>query len=293
MKNSSTRIPGSSKPNGVQKVPKLILAIGKSLQFISPLLAMRFAIRLFGIPIRHPRPEREKMMVKSAQSEFLIIPELNKKIQIFTYGYSKKKALLVHGWSGRGTQMYAIADKLLENGYMTVSFDAPAHGNSTGKTTMMPEFMTCCQELDRKFGPFHVVIGHSLGGMALLNSNRTGLRTSKIVSIGAGDKISDIIKDFVKVIGLKQAIALKMIKHLNKKFGADIDTYASSAEANDLELPVLIIHDSQDRQIPVSCAYAIRQNLKTGQLLITQGLGHNRILNDPETIRRIVSFALE
>ena len=69
---------------------------------------------------------------------------------------------MVHGWSGRGTQLYAIADKLLENGFMTISFDGPAHGQSSGKTTMMPEFMETCLEIDKKYGPFEIGIGHSL-----------------------------------------------------------------------------------------------------------------------------------
>jgi alpha-beta hydrolase superfamily lysophospholipase len=52
-----------------------------------------------------------------------------------------KKILLVHGWSGRGTQLFKIADELLKQGYSTISFDAPAHGKSPGKTIMV-DFIT-------------------------------------------------------------------------------------------------------------------------------------------------------
>ena len=90
------------------------------------------------------------MMAKSAQKEMLFIPELNKKVMVYTYGYSKRKVLLVHGWSGRGTQLYKIADKLLENGFMTISFDAPADGKSPGNSTMMTEFIATSKYLEEK-----------------------------------------------------------------------------------------------------------------------------------------------
>ena len=126
------------------KIPASIIATGKILQFIAPPLATLFAIKLFRTPIRFKTPSREKMMAESAQKKMVLIPELNQEVMVYSYGYSKRKVLLIHGWSGRGTQLFKIADKLLENGFMTISFDAPAHGNSTGKKTMMNEFVKTC-----------------------------------------------------------------------------------------------------------------------------------------------------
>jgi alpha-beta hydrolase superfamily lysophospholipase len=83
-----------------------------------------------------------------------------------------KKVLLVHGWSGRGTQLFKIADELLKQGYSTISFDAPAHGKSPGKTTIMVDFITTILEIEKQFGPFDAAIGHSLGGMSVLNNKK-------------------------------------------------------------------------------------------------------------------------
>jgi alpha-beta hydrolase superfamily lysophospholipase len=82
-----------------------------------------------------------------------------------------KRVLLVHGWSGRGTQLFKIADELLKQGYSTISFDAPAHGKSPGKTTIMVDFITTI-EINKQFGPFDAAIGHSLGGMSVLNAKK-------------------------------------------------------------------------------------------------------------------------
>jgi pimeloyl-ACP methyl ester carboxylesterase len=54
--------------------------------------------------------------------------------------------------------------------------------------------------------------------------------------------------------------------------------------------PTLVIHDSEDKIVDVSSAIAIRQNLSNGELLMTNGLGHNKILKDPDVIQRIIDF---
>jgi len=271
-------------------IPTSIIYTGKILQFFSTNLATKFAIKLFGTPLRHKTPEREKMMAKSAQKELVHIPELKKDVMVYTYGYSKRKVLLVHGWSGRGTQLYKIADKLLENGFMTISFDTPAHGKSPGNFTMMTEFIATSKYLEEKFGPFEIAIGHSLGGMAVLNSLKRFLSVKKAVIIGSGDIISDIIKSFVKKLELSNKLVEKMKQIFLKKYGEDIDNYSASIAAIDVKIPVLVIHDTEDKEVPVECAYNIRKNLSFGEILITNGLGHTRILKDNIVIDRIIEF---
>ncbi|REE82334.1 pimeloyl-ACP methyl ester carboxylesterase [Lutibacter oceani] len=283
--------PSKSKlTNNVPKIPASIIHIGKFLQLFMPPLATKYAIRLFATPIKYKTPEREKMMAKSAQKEMVLIPNLNKEVMVYSYGYSKRKVLLIHGWSGRGTQLYKIADKLLENGFMTISFDAPAHGKSTGKTTMMTEFIATALFLEEKYGPFEIAIGHSLGGMSTLNSVKQGLKINKAITIGAGDIITDILTNFVNKLEFKQTMILKMKRFFLKKFGEDIDNYSASIASKDVKIPVLVIHDTEDKEVSVRCGYNIRQNLEQGEILITNGLGHTRILKDNKVINRIIEF---
>lgn len=281
----------SQKPinNGV-KVPKVLIFIGHILQFFSHNLATKFAVKLFKTPIRFKTPEREKIMAKSAQKSIHHINSIQRDVMVYTYGYSKKKVLLVHGWSGRGTQLYKIADKLLENGYMTISFDAPAHGKSSGKATMMPDFIATIHQLEKELGPFEIAIGHSLGGMAVLNAVKQNLKVKKLISIGAGDIITDIIINFIKKLKLKPVIVDKMKLFYLKKFNESIDNYSAHIAAKDVKIPTLIIHDTEDKEVAVSCAQNIRQKLINGELLITNGLGHTRILKDDQVINRVIEF---
>ena len=155
MKDDSKSI---SKKNSFE-IPAHIIRTGKMLQFFSTALATNFALKIFRTPPKFKIPEREAMMRESAKKEIIAIPSINKEIMVYEYGYSKRKVLLVHGWSGRGTQLYDIADNILENRMMVVSFDAPAHGLSKGDTTNLPEYVAAINYINEIYGPFEVAIG--------------------------------------------------------------------------------------------------------------------------------------
>ncbi len=272
------------------KIPRSLINSAKVLQFISKDLAAVFLGRIFATPSRFKTPEREKMMEKSAKSEFFRIDSIEKDIKIYTYGFSKKRVLLAHGWSGRGTQLYNLADKILENRMMVISLDAPAHGSSSGKITNMLEYLETLKFIDQKYGPFQAAIGHSWGGMSLLLAVANGLRTKKLVSIGADDRISEVLFSFVKKFELKPIIAKKIKIFYDKKLNRNIDEFSSTRSAEKITIPTLVVHDTEDLFVPVSSAYKIRQKLKKGTILITHGLGHHKIFKDPIVIQKIINF---
>ena len=274
-------------------IPKPVSYFAKILELISSRLASFFGIRLFITPVNFPIPKREQYMLKSAQKKRLHIPEIKKEIEILSYGYSKKKVLLVHGWSGRSTQLFAFADKLLENGYMVISFDGPAHGKSTGRTTMMPEFLKTIEKINTTFGPFEAAIGHSFGATSLYNAAATFLDIKTFIAIGSGDRISDIISNFVKNLYLNEKSAKKIQLGLEKKWMIHVDDFSSSTVAKKIKIPVLVVHDIIDGDVPVSCAYRIRQNLEKGSLLITNGLGHTKILRNNEIVHKSIKFIIQ
>jgi pimeloyl-ACP methyl ester carboxylesterase len=274
------------------KVPKTFIITAKILQATSPKLAARFAMKVFTTPVKFKLPKREEEMDNKSRQEIVLIPSLKKSINVYHLGDSPKKVLLVHGWSGRGTQLVSIADKLVKSGYSTVSFDAPAHGKSTGKTSDMTEFITSILLLEQQFGPFEFAVGHSLGAMAVLNAIKRGLQVERAVIIGSGDVIRDIMTDFTKKLGMNIAIGELMIKMFEKKFGETINNYSAYIAAKDVHIPVLVLHDENDTDVPVSAARHIYKHLPNGQLIITQGLGHRKILGDKAVIKNITDFLL-
>ena len=272
------------------KIPPFIIYFGKFLEFLSPYLASIYAAKLFSTPFKHKIPKRElEMDLKSIQQK-LIVPKINKEIVVYTYGNSKKRVLLVHGWSGRGTQLFKIADELLKNGFSTISFDAPAHGKSHGKTTLLPEFVASILELQQQFGPFEFAVGHSLGSMSILKALTENLIVKKAVIIGSGDVIQDIIDDFLHKLNLSKKVGLLMKNRFEKKSGTSMERLSSYISATKITIPVLIIHDENDDDVPVGCAINIHKHLKGSELLLTKKLGHRKILGDKKVIEKIINF---
>ncbi len=271
-------------------IPFYIIWLGKFLQFFSIDYASKYALKLFFTPIRFARPKREQEMFAESKKELLLIPEVGKKVMVYNYGNAKKKILLVHGWSGRGTQMNKIAKELVKLGYMTVSFDAPAHGKSTGKMTHMGEFVETIKLLDKKYSGFDAIIGHSLGGVATLNALKDGVRVNKAIIISSADIITDVIKHFTGQLKLNSKVAKNLKALLDKRFKMNIDDSSAYLAAKEITVPVLIIHDKDDKETLLECAVNIHKHLKKGQLIVTETLGHRRILRDDKVTQKIVSF---
>ncbi len=271
-------------------IPKIILLISTFLSSISTRAVTLFAAKLFTTPIKHKVPKRELAMDSTSKQQLIPIPAINKSIIVYEYGNSTKKVLLVHGWSGRGTQLFKIADALLKEGYTTISFDAPAHGKSPGNSTIMIEFIASIFELERQFGPFEIAIGHSLGGMAVLNAAKSGLEVQKIAVIGSGDIVQDILDNFISRLQLKPIISQKLRNYFETKYGEAMDNYSAYKAASALEIPILVIHDKNDLEVPVEAGMHIYQHVKNGDLMLTEGLGHRKILGDARVIQKVIEF---
>ena len=272
------------------EIPKIILFIAKFLSVFSSKLTTLFAAKLFTTPIKHKIPKREHAMEHESAQKTITISEINKEIVVYEYGKSDKKILLVHGWSGRGTQLVKIADELLKNGFMTISFDAPAHGKSKGNSSIMIEFIASILEIEKQYGPFEFAIGHSLGGMSVLNAIKQNLKIKKAVIIGSGDIIQDIIDDFISKLRLNPEYGIKLRNHFEAKFGGKMDDYSAYKAAKKTEIPVLIIHDKDDHDVSVKAAYNIQKHLKNSEIMITDSLGHRKILGNDDVIKKIIEF---
>ena len=272
------------------KIPRIILLTSKLIAFISPKLITLFAARLFTTPIKHKIPKRELEMELTSVQKLINIPAIDKEVVLYQYGKSAKKVLLVHGWSGRGTQLFKIADELQKAGYSTISFDAPGHGKSPGKMTIMTDFIATIIEIDKQMGPFEAAIGHSLGGMSVLNAIKKGLKVNHAVIIGSGDIVEDIMDDFVAKLELKPKISTLLRLHFEKKYGVKMNSYSAYLAAAEITIPVLVIHDQNDPEVPVKAGIHIHKYLKNGELMLTEGLGHRKILGNNAVIEKIIQF---
>ena len=81
-----------------------------------------------------------------------------------------------------------------------------------------------------------------------------------------------------------------MIKIVEKQFGMKLESYSSSMSLEHLEIPILIVHDKDDKETPFGYSKNLDEIAKNSELLLTSGLGHYRILRDSKTVQYIVQF---
>lgn len=286
-------MPFSSKTNVLPpslRIPNTIQWFFKIIYFISDRFTIYLASKLFTTPIGFKTPSRELEMAEASQKKMLHVKTINKDIHLLFYGFSDKKVLIAHGWAGRSTQLFMIAHALLEKGFMVISFDAPAHGKSTGKKANLIEYIETIKAIHQEFGLFDAAIGHSFGAMALMNAQVNSPIFKCLITVGAADKVDDILLNFATNLGLDSNFGIKLIHYFGKKWKINLCDYDTSAAAKKVKTPTFVIHDAIDGDVSVSCAINIRQNLEKGTLFITNGLGHTKILRDKNTTHSIVNF---
>lgn len=275
------------------EVPKSIILTGKIIQFFSKDLATKFAQNLFITPIKFKAPKREKEMIDKSIITTITVKSLQKDITVYQYGTNKqanKKALLIHGWNGRGTQLVTIANMLTRQGYDVVAFDAPGHGKSPSTKTNLAEFIQSSLEVQQQFGPFDLVVGHSLGGMTTINALARGLKAKMAIIIGSGDVVEDVVDDFIKQIELKPEIATKLKQKFESQFNQSMQDYCVHLHAKNIDIPLLIIHDTEDFDVPIKAAYQIKKHNPKAKLIVTKDLGHRKILGDRKVIEQMMDF---
>jgi dipeptidyl aminopeptidase/acylaminoacyl peptidase len=156
----------------------------------------------------------------------------------------------------------------------------------------MLEFIESILEVEKAFGPFEFAVGHSLGGMSILNAIKKGLQIKKAVVIGSGNSVINIVNTFIEKIGLPNDVAVLMKNNFEKKYHFEMESFSAYVAAKEVKIPVLVIHDTDDEDIPVSEAYHLSEHLTNKEILITNTLGHRKILGDSKVIHKIVEFLL-
>jgi pimeloyl-ACP methyl ester carboxylesterase len=283
----------NKKQRPAVRVPKSIRFVVWLSQRISNALATKVALYLFFRPQRFKTPVREHQMRDAAEQIKFYASSIQKEIQVYRLSGKKKKVLLLHGWSGRGTQLFSFADELQKQNCEVITFDMPAHGQSPGNKTNVLELTYCIQDINQKFGPFDAAIAHSMGGFALLRAIKDGLPLQSAAIIGSGDSIKGVFYRFSQQLHFSEKITERMITIVEKQFGTKLETYSSSISIKEIDIPLLIVHDKDDKEAPCECSIALHDLARNSQLKLTSGLGHHRILRDSKTVQHIIQFLFQ
>jgi pimeloyl-ACP methyl ester carboxylesterase len=198
--------------------------------------------------------------------------------------------LLVHGWNGRATQLGSMVEPLVARGYRVVAFDALGHGDSGGSQSSLPELASCVRQVVEELGGVYAVIAHSLGGAATTFALAYGMEVERAVFISPPADPREFLKIFGTALGINDAVRMRVKQRVERRLGVRMEEMQAYAIAPTMQIPLLVIHDRDDKEVPVDVGRGIAEAWPGAELVVTEGLGHQRILRD-EGVRNVaVSF---
>lgn len=213
-------------------------------------------------------------------------------IQLYTWGRGKKKVLLIHGWEGQAGNFSDLINALLTKGYTVHAFDAPSHGFSSKGSTSLFEFTELVGILIRKY---HVreLVSHSFGGVATTYAlfNNKDLEIDKYVLLTTPDKFTERIDDVAEMVGISEKVKNQLIFKLENELNVNVKRLNVSDFVKEINVgKALIIHDKNDKVIPLERSRNVHNNWKSSKFLEIEGTGHFRILRTKEVINMVVDY---
>ncbi|MFN2384715.1 MAG: alpha/beta hydrolase [Thermoanaerobaculia bacterium] len=260
----------------------------RGLAALSPSLASHAAGALFRLPPRRARVEAEARVLANATPERLR-SAFGDSVATWRWG-GGPAVLLVHGWGSRGGRLACYVPALLEQGYSVVTFDAPGHGASSGRLSSAPQFVKAIAAVADRFGPFAAVIAHSMGGCAVSLAMRDGVRAERVVFIAPSANPGEFSNRFAQVLGLREDVMDRMRRRFEHRFGYRWEDFDVTRFVDRFQSTLLVIHDRDDREVPWSDGAAIARAWPGARLITTNGLGHKRIVEDPEVAAKVLDF---
>ncbi len=265
------------------------------MDYLSPKLAGWWAVRLWVATRRYPEPAREKDWLATASISDL--PHQYGPIKLYRWQTANQSAaiiLLIHGWNGRGTQLGAFVEPLLAQGFQVISFDAPGHGASPGNESNLLRIADVVHSIANAIGPIHSIIAHSFGAMVMAHSVQNGLKIQNAAVISAPKDAEFLIHLFCEMFNIKTNSKNNLLQRIKQRFGTTIfDEISTLNNLKQINIPGLIVHDNHDPDIPVEHAQELNRAWLGSELLITENLGHLRILRNKNVIKRIIAFIVK
>ncbi|WP_460575508.1 alpha/beta fold hydrolase [Hymenobacter coalescens] len=260
--------------------------------------AFREAWRTFCTPRRLARKAWEDAALATARA--FRVPFEGGALAAYEWNpQGRRTVLLVHGWEHRAAFWGVFADGLVRAGYRVVAFDGPAHGDSPGRSTTLPQFGRATQAVADYLGEVWAVVGHSFGaattaGLPVRFNGHRGGELPRLVLMSAPGSTPAVAQRFADLLQLKPAVLARMARHVREQHGRDAESFSLTQAAGQVSaVRVLLLHDCQDESVPFAEAQDVARSWPGLEFHPTTGLGHNKIMRDQGVIRRVVAFLQE
>lgn len=288
--------PAGKKKKNLQR--ELLVKSLQTLQYVAPKLTSSIIWNQF---TKTPRPkfnDKQKELVQTA--EVSTIQYMGCALKAYRWlptnpGPNPKKVLLAHGWGSKIADFRKMIGTLRSQGYVVEGIDMKAHGSSEGTHTALPEMRDVLKNYYVKEGPFHAVVGYSIGGLAAgITINELGLswHPKHLVIIATPPYTRYFFKEIIEQVGCTDKVYEEMCEMVYEHYFQPIDYFDLRTKADQLKhLDIHLVYDEHDKTVPFSKALELTEVLPS-RFVHVKGTDHNKIIADEKVIGYIAK-ALE
>ncbi|MBC6605478.1 alpha/beta fold hydrolase [Hymenobacter sp. BT188] len=207
-----------------------------------------------------------------------------------------RTVLLVHGWEHRASFWGHMAEGLIEAGFRVVAVDGPAHGQSEGKRATLVSFAGAVQAVADIIGQVHAVVAHSFGaactaGVPVRFNQAAGGQLPRLVLMSVPSSTRNVAARFAELLHLPPSVVQRMGRFIEEQYGRSAESFSLLEGGRHLPVHLaLLLHDHLDPNVPFAEAKEIVRHWPALEFRPTTGLGHNRIMRDPNVIKQVVDF---
>lgn len=258
---------------------------------LSPDWAAKRAFQLFTTPRKRSRQPFPEIFKKADPISFIHQGHVIKGFR-WNKGASKR-LMILHGYESSCRKFDHHIAKGIKLGYEVIAFDAPAHGDSEGRSVHALQYADMVRQSILTFGNVDAFICHSFGGIALslyLETIEHDEHT-KVVYIAPATETTSAIDSFFTFLQLNEHIRSAFDQRIKQYSGHLPEHFSINRALDHIKASILWIHDKDDQITPFSDVQPIiDRKLPNVEFMITEGLGHNRIYRDNEVKRKLFSF---
>jgi pimeloyl-ACP methyl ester carboxylesterase len=209
---------------------------------------------------------------------------------------ARGSVLVIHGWRSRTEYMRPLIEGFRAAGYRTISLDLPGHGGSLGRRLHLVSALEAARTAADWFGPFRAIVGHSFGGVIAANaavasvSRFAPVATDRLVLVAAPSSLQAIFDDFSAMLNVGPRSQAAMAEIVRRIAGRPLAEFVGSGLLAGIDLPTLVIHAHDDKEVSADHAEDYAAAGEHVQLRWADGLGHRRILAGREVVEQAVDF---
>ncbi len=210
-------------------------------------------------------------------------------------GDGERRGLIVflHGIADNRQSGVGVADRVRRRRYDVFTFDARAHGRSSGSacTYGYYERHDVSRALDALGASRAILVGHSLGAAVALQAAAIDERVTAVVAASAFSDLPTVVRERARWLLLPERYVEAVLVRAGEDAHFSAWDASPVAAADRIFAPVLLLHGAADRKTPPSHSQRIHAALRgPRRLVILPGVGHDEILGREEAWREIERF---